>query len=69
MKRTKRLLRIVVLVVAITCTVVFTPWEALWVWAAPLPDTVQEQVDNTISHSLDGIIVYVDKKGILNSSF
>jgi D-alanyl-D-alanine carboxypeptidase len=63
MKRTKRLLRIVMPIVAIICTVAFTPWDALWLWIAPLPDTVQEQVDNAIGHSLDGIIVYVDKKG------
>jgi D-alanyl-D-alanine carboxypeptidase len=41
----------------------FTPWDALWVWLAPLPNSVQEQVDNAIGHNLDGIIVYVDKKG------
>ncbi|MFZ4455289.1 MAG: serine hydrolase domain-containing protein [Bacteroidales bacterium] len=41
----------------------FTPWDALWVWTARLPDTVQEQVDNAVSHHLDGIIVYIDKKG------
>jgi D-alanyl-D-alanine carboxypeptidase len=63
MKRTKRFLRIVIPIVAIICTVVFTPWDALWIWAAPLPGTVNEQVDNAIGHSLDGIIVYVDKKG------
>lgn len=42
---------------------VFTPWDALSIWITPLPDTVQEQVDNAISHNLDGIIVYVEKKG------
>ncbi len=50
-------------VVAIICTVAFTPWDTVLIWAAPLPDTVQEQVDKAISHNLDGIIVYVDKKG------
>jgi CubicO group peptidase (beta-lactamase class C family) len=50
-------------VVAIICTAVFTPWDALWLWVAPLPDTVQDQAANAIDHSLDGIIVYVDKKG------
>lgn len=49
-------------IVAIFCTVAFTPWDTLWVWTAPLPDTVQEQVDKAIAHNLDGIIVYVDKK-------
>lgn len=63
MKITKRLLKIIIPVVAITCTVTFTPWDALWVWVAPLPNTVQEQVDNAIAHNLDGIIVYADKKG------
>ena len=63
MKRTKRLLRIVMPIIVIICTVVFTPWNALWVWITPLPDTVQEQVDNAIGHGLDGIVVYVDKKG------
>lgn len=62
MKITKRLLKIIMPIVAIFCTVAFTPWDTLWVWTAPLPDTVQEQVDKAIAHNLDGIIVYVDKK-------
>ena len=48
-------------IVGITCTVVFTPWVLLWVWITPLPDTVQEQVNDAIGHGLDGIIVYVDQ--------
>lgn len=63
MKIIKRLLKIIIPIVAIICTVAFTPWDALWIWTAPLPNTVQEQVDNAIGHNLDGIIVYVDKKG------
>lgn len=63
MKITKRLLKIIIPIVAIICTVAFTPWDALWLWSAPLPNTVKEQVYNAISHNLDGIIVYVDKKG------
>ena len=63
MKLTKRLLKIIIPIVAIICTVAFTPWDPLLIWITPLPDTVKEQVDNAISHNLDGIIVYVDKKG------
>ena len=63
MKLTKRLLKIIIPIVAIICTVAFAPWDALWLWAAPLPDSVQEQVDNAVNHHLDGIIVYIDKKG------
>jgi D-alanyl-D-alanine carboxypeptidase len=33
------------------------------VYLASLPHTVQEQVDKAISYDLDGIIIYVDKKG------
>jgi len=50
-------------VVAVICTVVFVPWVGVWAWLAPLPDTVQTQVDNAIDHGLDGIIVYVDQSG------
>lgn len=32
-------------------------------WLPPLPETVQEQVDDAIDHGLDGIIVYVDQSG------
>lgn len=63
MKITKRLLRIMVPIVATICTVVFTPWNALWAWMAPLPDTIQQEIDNAIGRNLDGVIVYVDRKG------
>ena len=47
--------------VALVCVVVFPPWAGVWAWMAPLPDTVQEQVDDAVGHGLDGIIVYVDR--------
>ena len=49
--------------VAIISIVVFPPWDGIRAWLAPLPDTVQEQVDSAIAHGLDGIIVYVDQSG------
>jgi CubicO group peptidase (beta-lactamase class C family) len=60
-KRIVRILRIIMPVVALICIVVFPPWAGIWAWLAPLPDTVQEQVDDAIDHGLDGIIVYVDQ--------
>ena len=63
MKRTKRILRIVIPIVAIICTLIFAPLEALWMWARPLPVTVQEQVDQAMGHGLDGMMVYINKKG------
>lgn len=50
-------------IVAIICIVIFPPWEGILAWLAPLPDTVQEQVDDGIDRGLDGIIVYVDQPG------
>lgn len=50
-------------IIAIGSTVLFVPWDILWTWLAPLPDTVQEQVDSALDHGLDGIIVYVDQAG------
>ncbi len=49
--------------VGIASAVVFVPWGGVWAWLAPLPDTVQEQVDDAAGHGLDGIIVYVDAPG------
>ena len=58
-----RILRILMPIVGITCFVVFPPWDGIWAWLTPLPDTVQEQVDDAIGYGLDGIIVYVDEAG------
>ena len=64
-KRIVRILRILTPLLAIAGAMIFTPqsWDIVSVWTAPLPDTVQEQVDGAIDHGLDGIIVYVDQLG------
>jgi CubicO group peptidase (beta-lactamase class C family) len=50
-------------IVALTSVVVFTPWGIVKAWLAPMPGSVQEQVDDAVDHGLDGIIVYVDQAG------
>jgi len=62
-ERIVRVLRIIMPIVAIICAAVFPPWDGFFAWVAPLPDTVQEQVDGAIDYGLDGIIVYVDQAG------
>ncbi len=62
-KRIVQILRIIMPIVGIICIVVFSPWDGIWAWIMPLPDSVQEQVDDAIGHGLDGIIVYVDEAG------
>lgn len=41
----------------------FVPWILIKAWIPPLPDTVQEQLNEAIGHGLDGVIVYVDQAG------
>ncbi len=61
-KQTKRILRIVFIIVSIS-SLWFVPWILVKAWILPLPDTVQEQVDEAIGHGFDGMIVYVDEAG------
>jgi D-alanyl-D-alanine carboxypeptidase len=61
-QRTKRILRIVLLSASIG-SLYFVPWILVKAWILPLPDTVQEQVDEAIGHGFDGMIVYVDQVG------
>jgi len=62
-KRIILILRLILIPVAIISIAVFPPWNGIWAWMKPLPGTVQEQVNDAVGHGLDGIIVYVDKKG------
>ena len=48
-------------IVAIVTTVIIAPLDLVPAWIAPLPDTVQEQVDGAMAYGLDGVIVYVDQ--------
>ncbi|WP_040281714.1 serine hydrolase domain-containing protein [Psychroserpens damuponensis] len=41
----------------------FVPWILVKAWILPLPNTVQEQVNQSLSHGFDGVIVYVDEAG------
>ena len=61
-KATKRILRIVLLIASIG-SLYFVPWLLVKAWILPLPDTVQEQLDEAIGHGFDGMIVYVDQAG------
>ena len=52
-----------VLFIGTITSMFFVPWILVWAWILPLPDTVQEQVNEAINHGFDGIIVYVDEAG------
>ena len=61
-KRFKQIFRIV-LFLGTAISLFYVPWILVKAWILPLPDTVQEQVDEAIGHGFDGMIVYVDKAG------
>ncbi len=59
-KKTKRIIRIALLVGTIV-SMFFVPWILVKAWILPLPDTIQEQLDEAIELGFVGIIVYVDE--------
>jgi len=61
-KQTTRIVRILLLI-GTTISMFFVPWILVWAWILPLPDTVQEQLNEAIGHGFDGMIVYVDEAG------
>jgi CubicO group peptidase (beta-lactamase class C family) len=61
-KKAKWVVRILLLV-GTAISLFFVPWILVKAWILPLPDSVQEQVDEAIGHGFDGMIVYVDVAG------
>ena len=61
-KQTQFIVRLALLVGTLI-SLAFVPWLLVKAWILPLPDSLQQQADQAISHGLDGIIVYVDKAG------
>ena len=60
--RGKQIFRII-LFVGTFISLWFVPWILVKAWILPLPDTIQAQVDQTLSYGFDGVIVYVDEAG------
>lgn len=60
--KTKRILKLVLIMASIG-SLYFVPWILVKAWILPFPDTVQEQLEQGISHGFDGMIVYVDQAG------
>ena len=63
MRKKKILIIRIILFIGTAISMFFVPWILVKAWILPLPDTVQEQVDEAIGHGFDGIIVYVDQAG------
>ncbi|MGQ3678838.1 serine hydrolase domain-containing protein [Tenacibaculum discolor] len=61
-KKAKWIVRALLLIGTVV-SLFFVPWILVKAWILPLPDTVQEQVDEAIGYGFDGMIVYVDQAG------
>ena len=61
-KGTKQILRIAFIMASIS-SLFFVPWLLVKAWILPLPDNIQEQLDQALDHGFDGMIVYVDQAG------
>lgn len=59
----KKIIIRITLFIATAISLWYVPWILVKAWILPLPDTVQEQVNQAIGHGLDGMIVYVDEAG------
>jgi CubicO group peptidase (beta-lactamase class C family) len=56
----KQIIRML-LFVGTAISLYFVPWPIVTAWITPLPNTIQEQVNNAKDYGFDGIVVYVDK--------
>jgi len=61
-KKAKWIVRVLLLVGTIV-SMFFVPWILVKAWILPLPDTIQEQVNEAIGYGFDGMVVYVDQAG------
>jgi len=61
-KKAKWIVRTLLLIGTVV-SLLFVPWILVKAWILPLPDTVQEQVEEAIGYGFDGMIVYVDQAG------
>lgn len=41
----------------------FVPWLLVKAWILPLPDTIEQQLEQAVGHGFDGVVVYVEQAG------
>ncbi|WP_339661241.1 serine hydrolase domain-containing protein [Croceibacter atlanticus] len=56
----KQIIRML-LFVGTAISLYFVPWPIVTAWITPLPNTIQEQVNNAKDYGFDGIVVFVDR--------
>jgi CubicO group peptidase (beta-lactamase class C family) len=61
-RKSRQVIRIVLLI-GTAISLYFVPWPIVKARIKPLPDSVQEQVDDALDMGFDGIVVYIDEGG------
>ena len=49
------------LILASVFSLTFVPWTLVRAWSKPLPDTIQEQLDEAIGYDFEGMVAYIDQ--------
>lgn len=62
-KKNRNLIVRIILLVGTIVSLYFVPWPIVKAWIAPLPNSVQEQVNKAEDYGFDGIIVCIYKNG------
>lgn len=63
MKNKPKLVFQIILLLSTFISLYFVPWPIVTAWIKPLPNTIQEQVNQASDYGFDGIIVYVNQAG------
>lgn len=62
-KRLTNVMRLMAVIVTFISIYLFSPWQYGLYYLQPLSSTLQQELDLFIEQGVDGVIVYVDKKG------
>jgi len=62
-KNVMNVMRLMAAIVTLLSIYFFAPWEAGLYYLRPLSSTLQQELDLFVEQGVDGVIVYVDKKG------
>lgn len=53
----------VLLLVSTVVSLFYVPWPIVTAWLKPIPNTIQQQLNQTTNYGFDGVILYVDVAG------
>ena len=62
-KKRKILIARIIHLTGTAISLFFVPWLLVKAWILPMPNTLQEQLDEAVSHGFEGVLLYVDQAG------